>query len=144
VTTVGQVLKEKGHAICSVAPGDTVFEALGVMAEFGIGALVVLEDRRLVGIFSERDYARKIILQDKRSHDTYVREVMTTALICVGPTQMVDECMHLMTEKRVRHLPVLEGEELVGVVSIGDIVKAMMVEQKRLIEQLEGYIKSGG
>ncbi|MEI7969817.1 MAG: CBS domain-containing protein [Betaproteobacteria bacterium] len=138
--TVAQVLEGKNSTVISVAPGSTVLGALELMAQREVGAVLVLDGPRLAGILSERDYARKVILLGKASKDTLVQEIMTAALICVRPEDTIDHCMNLMTDKRVRHLPVLEGERLVGVVSIGDVVKEMIAEQKFLIEQLEHYI----
>ena len=138
--TVEQVLEGKAHKLLSISPEATVFDALKVMAERDVGALVVLEDEKLIGIFSERDYARKIILHGKSSRDTKVRDIMTTRVVCVQPRQVVEECMALMTEKRVRHLPVVDGKKVIGVISIGDVVKEMLSEQKFIIEQLEQYI----
>ncbi len=140
MVSVSQLLKSKGSDIWSVAPEDTVYEALKVMADKGIGALLVLEDDKLVGVFSERDYARKIVLRGKSSIDTPIREVMTAEVFHVEDTQSIEECMALMTEKRVRHLPVFAGGELVGVISIGDVVKAVISHQDFVIEQLENYI----
>lgn len=140
-TTVRQVLQGKGGAVRAVAPDDTVRDALEVMARHDIGAVVVTEGGRLVGIFSERDYARKVILQGKASRDTPVRDVMTSDVVTVAPSRTVGECMTTMTERRIRHLPVVEEGRLVGVVSIGDAVKAVMEEQRFVIQQLEGYIR---
>ena len=127
--------------LVSVAPGDSVFQALSLMADHGIGALLVLEGGRLVGIFSERDYARKVVLKGKASKDTPVREIMSDRISCVTLGQTVEECMALMTDRHVRHLPVLgPQDEVLGVVSIGDMVKETISEQKFIIEQLERYI----
>jgi len=140
--TVGQILRKKGHDIWSIGPDTTVYEALQMMADKNVGALVVLENGELVGIFSERDYARKIVLQGKTSRQTAVREIMTSRVNCVHPEQTTDECMALMTAKHIRHLPVLdEDDRLVGVISIGDVVKAIISDQEFVIEQLENYIK---
>jgi CBS domain-containing protein len=140
--TVGQILRKKGHDIWSVGPDTTVYEALQMMADKNVGALVVLENGELVGIFSERDYARKIVLQGKTSRQTAVSEIMTSRVNCVHPEQTTDECMALMTAKHIRHLPVLdEDDRLVGVISIGDVVKAIISDQEFVIEQLENYIK---
>ncbi len=138
--TVAQLLRGKGHEVLSVPPETPVFEALKVMAEKNVGALLAVEGDRLVGIFSERDYARKVILKGKSSKDTPVREVMSSHVLYVRPEQTVEECMALMTDKRVRHLPVLEEGRLVGLISIGDVVKAIIAEQEFLIEQLQNYI----
>lgn len=140
MVTVRQILDRKPE-VYWVEPGTTVLEALTLMAEKNVGALIVLELDQLVGIFSERDYARKIVLEGKSSRDTPVREVMTTQVICVAPQRSAGECMALMTEKRVRHLPVLENGSLVGVISIGDVVRAVVEEQRFQIEQLENFIK---
>jgi CBS domain-containing protein len=140
--TVRQLLQAKGREVHSVAPDARVFDALKLMAERNVGALVVLEGTRLAGIFSERDYARKVILLGKSSHDIPVREIMTAKVITVNPGQSVEECMALMTEKRIRHLPVTEGERLVGMLSIGDLVKEVIAEQEQTIKQLESYIRS--
>ena len=138
--TVEQVLRGKSGELVSVGPDESVFDALTLMARREVGAVVVLEGARLVGILSERDYARKIILLGKASKDTPVRDIMTQRVVCVSPTTTIDECMALMTDKRCRHLPVLEGERVTGVVSIGDVVKHTIAEQQFIIEQLEHYI----
>ena len=138
--TVALLLRGKGGEILSVSPETPVFEALKVMAEKNVGALLAVEGDRLVGIFSERDYARKVILKGKSSKDTPVREIMSSHVLYVRPEQTVEDCMALMTDKRVRHLPVLDEGRLVGVISIGDVVKAIIDEQEFLIEQLQNYI----
>lgn len=140
---VRDVLAHKGATIWSVAPDATVFETLQLMAERDIGAVLVMSGGRPVGLFTERDYARQVILKGKASKDTPVREVMTSRVIYVTVEESLENCMALMTDKRVRHLPVLEGERLVGVVSIGDVVKAVISEKQFLIEQLEKYITTG-
>ncbi|HSB69887.1 MAG TPA: CBS domain-containing protein [Candidatus Methylomirabilis sp.] len=138
--TVQQILRQKGSAFWSVTPETMVYNALKLMAEKDVGALLVLEGIRLVGIISERDYARKVILKGKSSLDTPVREIMTRRVLWVRPDQTVEECMALVTEKRIRHLPVVVDDEVVGVVSIGDLVKASIDEKDFLIKQLENYI----
>lgn len=138
--TVGQILQGKGHEIWSVTKKMPVFDALKKMAEKNIGALLVLEDDKLVGIMSERDYARKVILKGKSSKDTSVEDIMSNKVFYVRLDQSVEDCMALMTEKRVRHLPVLENDQLVGVISIGDVVKAVISEQEIMIEHLKHYI----
>ena len=140
MVTVRQILDRKPE-VYWVDPGTSVLEALNIMAEKNVGALVVLDHDQLVGIFSERDYARKVVLQGKSSRDTPVREIMSTQVVCVSPQRAAAECMALMTEKRVRHLPVMENGSLVGVISIGDVVRAVVEEQRFQIEQLEGFIK---
>jgi CBS domain-containing protein len=138
---VAGILEEKGAGVWSVAPSDTVFSALETMAEHNIGALVAVDGGDLVGILSERDYARKVILLERDSKETLVSEIMTTELRTVGPASTVAECMELMTEHRIRHLPVLDdGGQLAGVISIGDVVKAMIAQQRDLIADLERYI----
>ena len=141
--TVKDLLDDKGYQLFSLTPGDTVYDAIALMAERGVGALLVLEGKKLVGILSERDYARKVILQGRRSQDTLVSDIMTTEVVCVGRDRTVEECMALMTDKRIRHLPVVEGSEVIGIISIGDVVRAVILEKQFLIEQLERYITSG-
>ena len=140
MTRVRDVLGVKGQAIHSIEPDASVYDAMKLMADKGIGALLVLEHEKLVGIISERDYARKVILKGKSSLDTPVKDIMTQDVIWVRPEQTVEECMAVMTEKRVRHLPVIEEGKVVGVISIGDLVKSIITEQKFIIEQLERYI----
>ena len=138
--SVNELLSVKGHDVSTIAPGATVFDALESMARRNIGALVVVEHDKVCGLVSERDYARKVILHGRRSADTLVRDVMTAKVVCVRPADEVEACMALMTKHRVRHLPVLDDGRLVGIVSIGDVVKAIIDEQKYTIEQLEQYI----
>jgi len=144
VIIVRQLLRTKGHDIWSIAPDDSVYDALKLMADRDVGALLVLEEGNLVGILSERDYARKVILRGKSSMDTPVEEIMTQKVISVSPEQTIAECMTLMTDKHVRHLPVFEDDRLIGLVSIGDVVKAIISQQEFIIEQLERYITNGG
>ncbi len=141
--TVRQLVHDKGVAVYTVLPDETVFRALEVMAEHDVGALVVVDEGAVVGVFSERDYARKVILLGRGSRDLAVRVVMSGDVVTVGPEQTVADCMRLMTDNRVRHLPVVEDDRLVGIVSIGDVVKAVMSEQEFLIEQLQEYISGG-
>ncbi len=142
-TTVSQLLANKGDDVWAVPSGATVYEALELMADKGIGALLVIDDDRLVGVMSERDYARKVILFERDSKHTTVAEIMTGEVHTVTPDNSVGECMALMTERRIRHLPVLaDGQTVIGVISIGDVVKTVIHEQKFLIEQLEQYITS--
>ncbi len=139
--TARQVLASKPtQAIYSIQPGATVYAALQLMAEKSIGALLVMEHGKIVGILSERDYARKVILMQRTSRETLVRDIMTTAVVYVRADQTTDECMALMTQHRLRHLPVMEGDELIGMLSIGDLVKDIISEQRFIIEQLEQYI----
>ena len=138
--TVRQMLEGKSRVLCTIGPDARVFEALKLMAEHDIGALLVVQKDKLAGILSERDYARKVILHGKSSHDLQVRDIMTSKVISVHPGQTVEECMAMMTEKRIRHLPVTEGERLIGVLSIGDLVKEVIAEQQQTIQQLESYI----
>jgi CBS domain-containing protein len=140
--TIREVLRQKGDTVHTIGPDATVFEALQRMAELKIGALVVLEGGRPVGLLSERDYARSVVLKGRTSRDTPVREIMARRVIAVRPDQPLEECMALMTERRVRHLPVVDDGQLVGLISIGDAIKAIISEQKFIIEQLEHYISS--
>jgi CBS domain-containing protein len=139
--TVSQLLLLKGSQVWATTPESSVYDALQVMAEKNVGALLVFEAKALVGIFSERDYARKVALRGKTSMDTPVGEIMTTRVYWVRPDQTLDDCMALMTDKRIRHLPVMENERVVGVISIGDVVKVIISEQEFIIEQLENYIQ---
>ena len=141
--TVAQLLRTKGQQVLSVSPDMPVFEALGVMADKNVGALLVVEGERLVGVFSERDYARKVILKGKSSKDTPVQEIMSSHVLYVRPEQTIEDCMALMTDKRVRHLPVLDQGKVIGVISIGDVVKALIAEQQFIIAQLQNYITGG-
>ena len=140
--TVKEILEAKSHKLLSISPQASVLDALKLMAERDVGALVVLEGEGLAGIFSERDYARKVILHGKSSKATPVSEIMTHRVVCVRPDQSVEECMALMTDKRIRHLPVLDDQKVIGVISIGDVVKELISEQRFVIEQLEHYIHS--
>ena len=137
-----QLIAAKGSHVYSIAPDAKVIEALQLMAQKDVGALLVMEGDKLVGIISERDYARKVILHGRSSQDAPVREIMTSEVITVDPARTVEECMTLVTQKRIRHLPVTEGGRLIGVVSIGDLVKAVIAEQEQTIKQLESYIHS--
>lgn len=144
MTTVAEILKSKTSSmVYAIAPTATVYEALRLMADQGIGSLLVKEADVIVGIFTERDYARKIALLGRTSAQTQVHDVMTTSVLCVHPVQTSEECMQLMTSKRLRHLPVMDNDQVVGIVSIGDLVKDIISEQKFLIEQLEHYISGG-
>jgi CBS domain-containing protein len=140
--TVRHLLDQKDRAVRSVDPDDPVLEAIRAMAEHHVGALLVIQNNALLGIVSERDYARKVILLGRSSADTPVREIMTTPVVTVTPLSTLAECMRLVTTRRVRYLPVVENGRAVGVVSIGDLVKATIEEQQRTIEQLESYIHS--
>ena len=139
---IKNVLGSKGSAIFAVGPDDPVLEAIRLMAEHHVGALLVMRGRELAGIVSERDYARKVVLLGHSSADTPVRQIMTSQVISVGPDDSVNSCLALMTEKRIRHLPVVVGSEVLGVVSIGDLVKAVIDEQRNQIEDLERFIRS--
>lgn len=141
--SVRQVLNDKGYAVETVTPETSVYDALQKLSNLGVGALVVLKDGEIRGLFSERDYARKVILQGRHSKDTRVEEIMTQRVITLEPEQTVEACMVLMTEKRIRHLPVIEEGRLIGIVSIGDIVKAIIEAQRLTIEELESYITGG-
>jgi len=137
--TVRLMLQGKAPLV-SISSAATVFDALDLMARHDVGALIVIDEGRLAGIFSERDYARKVILHGKHSKELAVSEIMTTDVLCVRPDDSVEACMSLMTDKRVRHLPVVDGDTVVGIVSIGDVVKALLHEQQFVIDQLERYI----
>lgn len=138
--TVNKILARKGAEVFSVLPTITVYEALVIMSQKNIGAILVMENNQLKGIFSERDYARKIVLKDKSSKETLVQEIMATEVITIKPTDVLDFCMELMYNKKIRHLPVVENDVVTGVVSIGDVVKAMIDVQKETIQHLNSYI----
>ena len=139
--TIKRLLEAKGYDIWSITPDASVYEAIKLMADRNVGALLVLESGKLVGVISERDCTRRLILKERAAKDTQVREVMTSGVIYVRPDQTVEDCMALMTAKRVRHLPVLADDQLIGIVSIGDLVKDIISEQEFMIQQLEHYIK---
>ncbi len=138
--TVNRILRAKGNKIFTISPDICVYNALEIMVENNVSSLVVVEDENLVGIFTERDYARKVILKGKSSKETSIREIMSVNVITVTPDSTVDECMQVMTGKFIRHLPVLENGKMVGIVSIGDLVKYIIEEQKFIIENMEHYI----
>jgi CBS domain-containing protein len=140
MTTVQRLLQNKGHTVWSITPDASVFEAVQLMADKRVGALMVVERNELVGVISERDYAREIVLKDRVSRDTPVSAIMTQRVLYVRPQQALEECMALMTEKHLRHLPVLDDGQLVGVVSMRDVVKELIAEKEFLIEQMENYI----
>ena len=140
MATVRQILDAKGHDVSTIDPDATVYNAIKKLADENIGSLVVMDDEKIVGIVTERDYARNVILKGKASPTTLVKDIMSTRVVCVGPEQSVEECMAVMTDKAIRHLPVLESKRLVGMVSIGDLVKSIIGDQKFIIEQLEHYI----
>ena len=140
--SVKQLLSAKGGQVHSIGPDAKVIEALQIMAQKDVGALIVMENGRLAGILSERDYARKVILRGKSSQDVPVREIMTAEVVTVDPASTIEQCMALVTQRRIRHLPIVEDGELIGVVSIGDLVKEVIAEQEQTIKQLESYIHS--
>jgi CBS domain-containing protein len=143
--TVQQVLKDKGYSdVWTVSPAASVYDALKLMSDKNVGALPVIEAGKLVGIISERDYARKVILKGKSSLNTPVSEIMTQEVISVQPKQSMEECMSLMTQKRVRHLPVLADDQLMGIISIGDVLKEIISDQKAFIQSLQDYIEGRG
>lgn len=134
------LLKKKGYDVWSIAPDASVYDAIHLMAEKGVGALIVMDGPKLVGVISERDYARKIILEGRSSEKTKISEIMSSEVITVGPDNRIEECMAMMTERRIRHLPVLDGDKVLGVISLGDLVKYIIAEQQFVIEQMERYI----
>lgn len=140
MTTIRQILGRKGHKIASIGPDETVFRALQMLAEHDIGSLLVIDGDQLVGILSERDYARRVILEGRSSLDTPVRDVMVTDLVTANPDELVEHCMSVMTDRHIRHLPVLEDSKLIGLVSIGDLVKSVIDDQKSTIDQLVDYV----
>jgi CBS domain-containing protein len=141
MTTLSLLLGSKGRDVYSVAPGASVLDAVRMMAERHVGALLVIENGRLTGIVSERDYARKVVLNGRASNTTAVREIMSSPVVTIAPEKTIDDAMRLMTERRIRHLPVVQGETLLGVVSIGDLVKSVIEEQRHTIEDLRSYIQ---
>lgn len=138
--TVLEILRDKGNEVWAIEPDVAIIEALRIMAEKRVGALLVMNDNKLVGIVTERDYARKVALEERSSRQSLVREIMSTRVLCARPDQTVQECMALMSDKRARHLPVLDHKKIIGVISIGDLVKAIIAEQQFEIEQLQHYI----
>ena len=138
--TIKAFLERAPREVCSVSPEQTVWEALQVLADNNIGALLVMQGTQMVGIFSERDYARRVELKGRLSRETLVSEVMTSEFITISPEQQMDECMQIMTDKRIRHLPVMKDGQVLGMVSIGDVLLVMIAEQKHLIDQLQSYI----
>ena len=140
MATVKQLLQGKGHDIWSIGPEASVYDAVAMMADKEVGALLVMEGDSLVGVLSERDYARKVMLQGRSSTDTKIKEIMTSRVAYARPDQSVEDCMGMMTDKRVRHLPVMDGDKVLGIISIGDLVKAIIEEQQHVIKQLEQYI----
>jgi CBS domain-containing protein len=142
MTSLKHLLQRKAHAIYSIEPDDPVLEAIQQMAEHSVGALLVMKGTELVGIVSERDYARKVILLGRSSSETPVWQIMSSPVLTVSPEQSVNDCMQLMTDRRVRHLPVVEHGRVVGMLSIGDLVRAVLEEQQRTIAELETYIRS--
>lgn len=143
MTTALQVLDAKGHAVYFIAPDASVFEAIKEMSHREIGALLVMESDRLLGIVSERDYTRKIALEGRSSRDTVVRNIMTSDVVYARPQQAIEDCMSLMTQRRIRHLPVVDGERVIGVLSMRDLARAMIDEREYLITRLETYITGG-
>lgn len=142
--TVSDILKIKGNEVWTTSPEVTVFDALSLMGERNIGALVAIKDGKVVGVLSERDYSRKVVLRGRTSRDTLVGEILSFPVLSVVPSDSIGKCMQLMTGRRIRHLPVLDGDHLVGLLSIGDLVNWIMNVQQQTIEQLHGYIAGGG
>ncbi len=143
-TTIRQMLDEKGYKIYSVPPGSSVFDAIKLMAEAGIGALLVMDSERLVGILSERDYTRKIVLNNRSSRETAVREIMTEKVLYMTPEQTVDDCMAMMSKHHVRHMPVMENNRPIGMLSVRDVMRSVISEKEFIISQLENYISGNG
>jgi CBS domain-containing protein len=139
MTTISQLLKVKGHGCFSVGPGENVYSAVKIMAEEDVGSVLVMDGATFVGILTEREYARNVVLKGRSSPQTLVRDIMSTPVAYVEPDASVEDCMALMTEKRVRHLPVIEDEAVVGIISIGDLVKSVIDDQRFMIHQLETY-----
>jgi len=140
MATVNHILRTKASTIFSITPDTIVYDALELMVEKNVSALVVMENEKLIGIFTERDYARKVILKGKASKETQIGEIMTEDPVTVSPESSIDDCMRLMTSKFIRHLPVVSGDQLIGIISIGDVVKFIIEEQKFIIENMEHYI----
>ena len=138
--TVIDILNSKGHEVWSISPGESIFNAVQLMSEKGIGALLVMEEERPIGIVTERDYARKVALEGRSSKTARVHEIMSTRVVCVRPERTIEDCMALMTDKRARHLPVVDHKRVIGMISIGDLVKAVIAEQQFVIDQLHDYI----
>ncbi len=143
MATVRQILQTKGNVLWSISPECTILDALKLMAEKNVGALLVVRDEQLVGIFSERDYARNVVLKGRTVDNTTVGDIMTSRVIYVRPNQTTEDCMALMTDKHIRHLPVIDGERLIGIISIGDVVKEIISDQEFTIRNLESYITGG-
>ncbi len=141
MTTVRQLLSEKGDKVHTVSPGDTVYNAIRKMADEDIGSLLVMDDGKIAGIITERHYARNVMLKGRASPSTLVKDIMETNVLYVRPDQSVEECMAIMTDKKIRHLPVMEGQQMIGLVSIGDLVKNIISDQKFIIDQLEHFIR---
>ena len=140
MATVKNILETKGNATFTVGPGTSIYQALELMVEKNVSALLVMEDEKLAGIFTERDYARKVALKGRSSKDTLIGEIMTRDLVTVTPNSTIDECMELMTGKFIRHLPVIENDKLAGIISIGDVVRCIIQEQRSIIGHMEQYI----
>lgn len=140
MNTIGTLIQARSSDIWSIGPDDSVHDAVGILVDKNIGALVVLEQGKLVGLVSERDCARKVLLSEKSARDTAVSEIMSKRVVCAKPGHTIDECMALMTDKRIRHLPITEGDTVVTMISIGDLVKSVISEQQHIIDQLEHYI----
>ena len=141
MVTVKELLRGKPDELWTVSPRATIYQALEILADKDVGALPVVEDGELVGIFSERDYARRVVLRGRTSRETLVSELMVTAVVVVAPTDTIQDCMALMTQQHVRHLPVMDGNRMIGIVTIGDVVKQVITEQEFTIKQLESYIR---